>query len=191
MEPAAGSAWWPGPRRVRHNRTQRAGRNRTGHRAVRASAASRRRAQTADSNRPAAARRVVPTGGSWPHAQTCCARPRKSTHTLANSWATRSATAACQTPQSPWLPAAGHPQNQRRQPISRPQRPALLPHQVSAEHLDADDPVIPADTKEKRGQLANGGREYQPKGRPEQGNVHDFPSPSRRQGHPLRRLRRR
>ncbi len=46
------------------------------------------------------------------------------------------------------------------------------------DHLDAGDPVISVDTKkkEKVGEFANGGREYQPKGQPEQAGVHDFPS---------------
>jgi len=45
------------------------------------------------------------------------------------------------------------------------------------DHLDAGDPVISVDTKkkEKIGELANGGREYQPKGQPGKVNVYDFP----------------
>lgn len=44
--------------------------------------------------------------------------------------------------------------------------------------LRARDPVISVDTKKKElvnGRKANGGREYQPKGRPERVDVHDFP----------------
>ncbi len=47
------------------------------------------------------------------------------------------------------------------------------------EHLRAGQPVISVDTKKKEvvGQRANGGRESQPKGRPERVDVHDFPDP--------------
>jgi hypothetical protein len=48
-----------------------------------------------------------------------------------------------------------------------------------ADHLRAGQPVISVDSKKKEvvGQLANKGREYQPKGRPERVDVHDFPDP--------------
>src|SRR5712691_3854798 len=48
----------------------------------------------------------------------------------------------------------------------------------AGEFLGAGDPVVSVDAKkkEKVGQFANGGREYQPKGSPERVNVHDFPS---------------
>jgi transposase len=44
-------------------------------------------------------------------------------------------------------------------------------------HLDAGQPVISIDTKKKEivGNFANKGREYRPKGDPEEVNVHDFP----------------
>jgi hypothetical protein len=47
------------------------------------------------------------------------------------------------------------------------------------DHLRAGDPVISVDTKKKEvvGQRTNGGREYQPQGRPERVDVHDFPDP--------------
>jgi Rhodopirellula transposase DDE domain len=47
------------------------------------------------------------------------------------------------------------------------------------DHLRAGEPVISVDTKKKEvvGQLANKGREYQPKGHPERVDVHDFPDP--------------
>lgn len=47
------------------------------------------------------------------------------------------------------------------------------------EHLRAGDPVISVDSKKKEqiGQKTNGGKEYQPKGRPERVDVHDFPDP--------------
>jgi hypothetical protein len=47
------------------------------------------------------------------------------------------------------------------------------------DHLRAGQPVISVDSKKKEvvGQLANKGREYQPKGRPERVDVHDFPDP--------------
>src|SRR5260370_628772 len=46
-------------------------------------------------------------------------------------------------------------------------------------HLRARQLVISVDTKKKEvvGRLANAGREYQPKGRPERVGVHDFPDP--------------
>ena len=46
-------------------------------------------------------------------------------------------------------------------------------------HLDAGEPVISVDTKKKElvGEYANGGQEYQPKGRPQRVLVHDFPDP--------------
>ena len=44
------------------------------------------------------------------------------------------------------------------------------------QHMDAGDPVISADTKKKElaGRSGRGGREWQPKGGPEQVRVHDF-----------------
>ncbi|MBA3877672.1 MAG: ISAzo13 family transposase [Anaerolinea sp.] len=49
-----------------------------------------------------------------------------------------------------------------------------------ADHLRGGDPVISVDTKKKEvvGQRTNGGREYQPTGRPERVDVHDFPDPA-------------
>ncbi len=54
----------------------------------------------------------------------------------------------------------------------------FLTEQVAA-HMKTGDPVISVDTKKKEvvGQLANGGKEYQPKGQPERVDVHDFPDP--------------
>src|SRR5882672_346999 len=48
------------------------------------------------------------------------------------------------------------------------------------DQLRAGEPVISVDTKKKEvvGQLANKGREYQPKGQPERVDVHDFPDPA-------------
>ena len=47
------------------------------------------------------------------------------------------------------------------------------------ERLAGDEPVISVDTKKKElvGDFANGGREWQPRGRPELVRVHDFPDP--------------
>jgi hypothetical protein len=47
-------------------------------------------------------------------------------------------------------------------------------------HLAAGQPVVSVDAKKKElvGRFANGGREWQPSGEPEQVNVHDFPDPS-------------
>jgi len=49
-----------------------------------------------------------------------------------------------------------------------------------AEFLSSGDPVISVDAKKKEliGQKANRGREYQPTGRPERVDVHDFPDPA-------------
>ena len=46
-------------------------------------------------------------------------------------------------------------------------------------HLGAGQPVVSVDTKKKElvGGYANGGREWQPTGEPDQVNVHDFPDP--------------
>lgn len=48
-----------------------------------------------------------------------------------------------------------------------------------ADHLRGGQPVISVDTKKKElvGQRSNAGKEYQPKGRPERVDVHDFPDP--------------
>ena len=50
---------------------------------------------------------------------------------------------------------------------------------LSSTRLAAGEPVISIDAKKKElvGRKANGGREYQPKGRPERVDVHDFPDP--------------
>jgi len=62
-----------------------------------------------------------------------------------------------------------------------PDRDAQFGHinQQAKLHLDAGQPVISIDTKKKEvvGNLANKGREYQPKGTPERVAVHDFPDP--------------
>jgi hypothetical protein len=54
-----------------------------------------------------------------------------------------------------------------------------LSAQVNA-YLAAGDPVISVDTKKKElvANYKNGGREWQPKGRPEEVDVHDFPDPT-------------
>ena len=62
-----------------------------------------------------------------------------------------------------------------------PDRDAQFGHlnaQVEA-HLRVGEPVISVDTKKKEvvGNLANKGREYQPKGTPVRVDVHDFPDP--------------
>ena len=51
-------------------------------------------------------------------------------------------------------------------------------NKVAGQRLRARQPVISVDTKKKElvnGRKANGGKEYQPKGRPERVDVHDFP----------------
>jgi hypothetical protein len=47
-------------------------------------------------------------------------------------------------------------------------------------HLAAGQPVVSVDTKKKElvGSFANGGREWQPSGKPERVNVHDLPDPT-------------
>jgi len=65
--------------------------------------------------------------------------------------------------------------------VQHPDRDAQFHHlnaQVKA-HLRAGEPVISCDTKKKEvvGNLANKGREYQPKGKPVRVDVHDFPDP--------------
>ena len=49
-------------------------------------------------------------------------------------------------------------------------------NRLAAERLAAGEPVVSVDTKKKEllGELANGGREWQPAGEPERANVHDF-----------------
>ena len=53
-------------------------------------------------------------------------------------------------------------------------------NQQAREHLAAGQPVISVDTKKKEvvGNLANKGREWQPKGDPVRMDVHDFPNPT-------------
>src|SRR5512135_1330096 len=50
---------------------------------------------------------------------------------------------------------------------------------ICGRYLAEGQPVIAVDTKQKElvGRYTHGGREWQPKGDPEQGNVHDFPDP--------------
>jgi hypothetical protein len=51
-------------------------------------------------------------------------------------------------------------------------------NKLAGQRLRAKEPAISCDTKKKElvnGRKANGGREYQPKGRPERVDVHDFP----------------
>ena len=52
-------------------------------------------------------------------------------------------------------------------------------NQAATAHLAAGQPVISVDTKKKEvvGNLANKGREWQPKGEPVRVDVHDFPDP--------------
>jgi hypothetical protein len=82
-----------------------------------------------------------------------------------------------------------------------PDRDAQFNHiaRMAAQHQAAGDPVISVDTKKKelvvglqptglsRGDFKNGGREWQPKGDPEQVGVHDFIDPARGKSLPLRK----
>ena len=63
-------------------------------------------------------------------------------------------------------------------PIVTPSSP-ISTIQATA-HLGSGDPVISVDTKKKElvGAYKNGGREWQPKGRPDQVKVHDFIDPA-------------
>lgn len=69
-------------------------------------------------------------------------------------------------------------ENEGRQHQDRDAQFQHLNGQVHA-HLGAGQPVISVDTKKKEvvGNLANKGKEYQPKGKPVRVDVHDFPDP--------------
>ena len=63
-----------------------------------------------------------------------------------------------------------------------PDRDAQFRHinDLATKRLAGGEPVISVDTKKKElvvGKKANGGKEWQPKGRPEEVDVHDFPTP--------------
>ena len=62
----------------------------------------------------------------------------------------------------------------------------------ATDHLATGDPVISVDTKKKElvGAYKNNGREWQPKGEPEQVKVHDFIDTRTGQGQPVRGVRR-
>jgi DDE family transposase len=64
---------------------------------------------------------------------------------------------------------------------SHPDRNAQFEHinRKVKEHLGTEDPVISVDTKKKElvGNFKNGGREWRPKGEPEQVRIHDFVLP--------------
>ena len=68
-----------------------------------------------------------------------------------------------------------------RSPAEREHRNAQFEHinERVKEFQAQDQPVISVDAKKKQliGQYANGGREWQPKGQPEEVNDHDFPDP--------------
>ena len=68
-----------------------------------------------------------------------------------------------------------------REGSHHPDRDAQFQHiaTMAAQYQAAGDPVISVDTKKKElvGDFKNGGREWQPKGRPEQVRVHDFVDP--------------
>jgi len=68
-----------------------------------------------------------------------------------------------------------------REGASHPDRDAQFAHinQMAEASLAAGDPVISVDAKKKElvGDFKNGGREWQPKGEPEEVRVYDFPIP--------------
>ena len=67
----------------------------------------------------------------------------------------------------------------RNEGASHPDRNAQFEHinATAVEYLSSSQPVISVDTKKKElvGDFKNGGREWQPKGKPESALVHDFP----------------
>jgi hypothetical protein len=92
-------------------------------------------------------------------------------------------------PIGPWtvgslLKAAGDSLQSNRKPSvggSHPDRNAQFGHinMMVQRFQQRGQPVISVDTKKKEliGQFKNGGREWQPKGEPEEVDVHDFPDP--------------
>jgi len=68
-----------------------------------------------------------------------------------------------------------------REGASHPDRDAQFAHinAAAGRYLAAGDPVISVDAKKKElvGDFKNGGREWQPKGQPEEVRVYDFPIP--------------
>ena len=90
------------------------------------------------------------------------------------------------------LQPAGQPQDARRAPPSRPQRPVRV-HQRrgAAQFRQRGQPVISVDTKKKElvGDFKNGGREWRPQGQPRAGPRPRLPGPGAGQGDSLRRLR--
>ncbi len=82
------------------------------------------------------------------------------------------------------LQAAGYSlqaNRKTREGGEQPDRDAQFAHiaATSAAYLASGDPVISVDAKKKElvGDFKNGGREWRPKGAPEEGRVHDFPIP--------------
>ena len=72
-----------------------------------------------------------------------------------------------------------HSVRKSREGASHPERNAQFEHINSKadEFLQCNQPVVSVDTKKKElvGDFKNGGREWQPKGRPERSLTHDFP----------------
>ncbi len=82
------------------------------------------------------------------------------------------------------LQAAGYSlqaNRKTREGGDHPDRDAQFAHiaRTSADFLASGDPVISVDAKKKEliGDFKNGGREWRPKGEPEEVRVHDFPLP--------------
>ena len=82
------------------------------------------------------------------------------------------------------LQAAGYSlqaNRKTREGSDHPERDAQFAHiaATSAAWLTSGDPVISVDAKKKEliGDFKNGGREWRPKGEPEEVRVHDFPQP--------------
>jgi len=80
-----------------------------------------------------------------------------------------------------------------REGSTHPDRDAPFAHinQAAEDYLAAGDPVISVDAKKKElvGDFKNGGREWRPKGEPEEVRMHDFVIPGAGTGDTLRRLR--
>ena len=70
----------------------------------------------------------------------------------------------------------GQSQNARRGHASRPERTVRVHQAEVARFLKRGQPAISVDTKKKEliGDFKNSGREWRPKGRPEEVRVHDF-----------------
>ncbi len=154
------------------------------------------RKQTVD-----ATRRVARTWSGWssrPRAGTRsrrCAGPARACASWRRrwaSWGTASATSGSPRRCATWATACKATARRARAattPTATPSSPTSTPRPQA--FLAAGDPAIAVDTKKKElvGDFKNGGREWRPKGEPEEVRVHDFVDPRTGAGEPLRRVR--